>query len=66
MELKTIARIHTGFPEKFGIPRQSGLVETPGQIVFEHPYNNADLPYGFSDLILRNANLIYIFLCEGF
>lgn len=26
MELKEIAVIHTDFPEKFGIPRQSGLV----------------------------------------
>lgn len=42
MDLKTIARIHTGFPEKFGIPRQSGIVETPGYIVFEPPYNNPD------------------------
>ena len=49
MELKTIARIHTGFPEKFGIPRQSGLVETPGQIVFEHPYNNADAVRGLEE-----------------
>jgi tRNA (adenine37-N6)-methyltransferase len=27
MELKEIAVIHTDFPEKFGIPRQSGLVK---------------------------------------
>ena len=27
MELKTIAHIHTDFPEKFGLPRQSGLIE---------------------------------------
>ena len=42
MELKRIAHIHTNFPEKFGIPRQSGLVETPGQIIFEPTYNNPD------------------------
>ena len=42
MDLKTIAHIHTGFHEKFGIPRQSGIVETPGYIVFEPPYNNPD------------------------
>lgn len=42
MDFKTIARIHTDFSEKFGIPRQSGIVETPGQIVFEPPYNNPD------------------------
>lgn len=27
MEIEPIAHIHTGFPAKFGIPRQSGLVE---------------------------------------
>ena len=42
MELKRIAHIHTNFPVKFGIPRQSGLVETPGQIIFEPTYNNPD------------------------
>ena len=42
MELKRIAHIHTNFPETFGIPRQSGLVETPGQIIFEPTYNNPD------------------------
>ena len=39
MELKVIARIYTDFKEKFGIPRQSGLVEkTLGKIVFEKEY----------------------------
>ena len=28
--LKKIAVIHTDFPEKFGLPRQSGLAETRG------------------------------------
>lgn len=38
-ELKVIARIHTDFPEKFGIPRQSGLVKgAKGRIVFEPEY----------------------------
>ena len=36
--MKVIARIHTGFKEKFGIPRQSGIVETRGIIVFEEEY----------------------------
>ena len=49
MDLKTIARIHTGFPEKFGIPRQSGIVETPGYIVFEPPYNNPDAVRGLEE-----------------
>ncbi len=35
MEIKEIARIRTDFPEKFGIPRQSGRVaELRGEIVF--------------------------------
>jgi len=43
MELKTIAKIHTDFSEKFGIPRQSGLVkELKGEIVFEPEYRNPD------------------------
>ena len=49
MEFKTIAHIHTGFPEKFGIPRQSGIVETPGYIVFEPPYNNPDAVRGLEE-----------------
>ena len=40
--MKIIARIHTPFPEKFGIPRQSGLANVPGEIVFEKPYRNPD------------------------
>ena len=39
MELKEIAVIHTDFPEKFGIPRQSGLVGgLQGTIVFSPEY----------------------------
>lgn len=49
MKFKTIAHIHTGFPEKFGIPRQSGIVETPGKIVFEPPYNNPDAVRGLDE-----------------
>lgn len=43
MELKVIAHIETDFPEKFGIPRQSGLVrELTGTIVFDPEYRTAD------------------------
>ena len=31
MTLKVIAHIHTAFPTKFGIPRQSGLVDEPAR-----------------------------------
>ena len=47
--MKTIAHIHTNFPEKFGIPRQSGIVNTPGYIVFEPPYNNPDAVRGLEE-----------------
>ncbi len=40
--MKTIAKIYTDFPEKFGIPRQSGLVDLPGRIVFEKEYRNPE------------------------
>ena len=41
--MKIIARIHSEFPEKFGIPRQSGLVpDTRARIVFEPAYRNPD------------------------
>ena len=40
--MNIVARIRTGFPEKFSVPRQSGLVETEGIIVFEPGYRNED------------------------
>lgn len=41
--MEIIARIRTDFPEKFGIPRQSGLVEElRGTVVFEPKYRNPD------------------------
>ncbi len=42
MELKIIARIHTDFKEKFGIPRQSGIVGTRARIVFEPEYRRPE------------------------
>ena len=39
MNLQVIARIHTPFQDKFGIPRQSGLVQgCQSTIIFEEPY----------------------------
>ncbi len=47
MELKIIARIRTDFPEKFGVPRQSGLVGgLRGCIVFEPAYRTAEAVRG--------------------
>ena len=45
--MKVIARIHSDFPEKFGIPRQSGLVPAlRAKIVFEPEYRNPDARRG--------------------
>ena len=56
MELKVIAHIRNDFPTKFGLPRQSGLVEEiRGRIVFEKEYRNPDAlrgMEGFSHLWL--------------
>ena len=50
MELEEIAVIHTDFPEKFGIPRQSGLVEgLTGTIVFLPKYRNPDAVRGIEE-----------------
>ena len=39
--MKIIAHIYNGFEEKFGIPRQSGIVkELKGRVVFEPPYRD--------------------------
>ena len=39
LTVKVIARIYTDFGEKFGVPRQSGLVpELTGKIIFEPEY----------------------------
>jgi len=43
MELKIIAQVRTDFPAKFGLPRQSGLVEELcGKIVFEPLYQKPE------------------------
>ena len=48
--LKIIAHICTDFPEKFGVPRQSGLVkELTGRIIFEPEYRNIDALRGITD-----------------
>ena len=48
--MKTIARIHTDFPTKFGIPRQSGIIPSlQGRIVFEPEYRNPEAVRGLED-----------------
>ena len=49
-ELSVIAHIHTPYPEKFGIPRQSGLVpDTVGEIIFTPEYRNPDAVKGIEE-----------------
>lgn len=48
--MKVIARIHTDFPTKFGIPRQSGIIASlQGRIVFEPEYRNTEAVRGLED-----------------
>jgi len=48
--LIVVARIHTAFPEKFGIPRQSGLVPSlKGEIHFEGEFKNPDAIRGIEE-----------------
>ena len=50
VEMKIIARMKSDFPTKFGIPRQSGLVEQlRSTIVFEPEFRNADALRGIAD-----------------
>lgn len=49
-EMQVIATIRTDFPTKFGIPRQSGIVDTlRAKIVFEPAYRNPDALRGLED-----------------
>lgn len=48
--MKVIAHIHTDFPTKFGVPRQSGIIETlQGTIVFEPEYRNPEAVRGLDE-----------------
>ena len=48
--MKTIAHINTDFPTKFGIPRQSGIIESlKGTIVFEPEYRKPEAVRGLED-----------------
>lgn len=48
--MKPVARIQSDFPEKFGIPRQSGLVDSlVSRVVFEPEYQVMDAVRGLED-----------------
>lgn len=47
---EVIAHIRSDFPAKFGVPRQSGLIEElTASIIFEPPYRNMDAVRGLED-----------------
>ncbi|MBQ7840284.1 MAG: tRNA (N6-threonylcarbamoyladenosine(37)-N6)-methyltransferase TrmO [Lachnospiraceae bacterium] len=49
-KLIVVAKIHTDFKEKFGIPRQSGLVDSlKGEIHFEGEFKNPDAIRGIEE-----------------
>ena len=48
--MQVVARIHTDFKTKFGIPRQSGLVQAlQAKIIFEEPYRDPNAVRGIED-----------------
>ena len=47
--MQVIACIHTPFSQKFGIPRQSGLADTPGTIVFEPEFRDPNALRGLEE-----------------
>ena len=58
--MSPIAHIHSDFAEKFGVPRQSGLVEElEADIVFEPAYQNPDALRGLEDF--SHIWLIWVF-----
>jgi len=48
-EIEPIAVIHTQFPCKFGIPRQSGLTGTTARIVFEKKFRSREAVRGIEE-----------------
>lgn len=44
--LRQIGYIHSDFPEKFGVPRQSGLAQTKAELIFLPPFRQADAVRG--------------------
>ena len=48
-DITPIARIETPFGEKFGVPRQSGIADCPGRIVFEPAFRDPEAVRGLED-----------------
>ena len=49
-ELTPIARIRSDFPGKFGIPRQSGLIDAlKAEVVFEPPFRDVNALFSLDE-----------------
>ena len=59
MELKQIAHIENDYTDKFGIPRQAGLADVPGRVVFEPEYRREEAVRGLD-------GFDYVWLIWGF
>ena len=58
--MRVIARIHSDFSTKFGVPRQSGLVDAlESTVVFEPEYRNPDALRGLEDF--SHLWLVWVF-----
>lgn len=58
--MRVIARIHSDFATKFGVPRQSGLVDAlESTVVFEPEYRNPDALRGLEDF--SHLWLVWVF-----
>lgn len=57
--IRPVGRIHTDFPEKFGVPRQSGIAKTIGSVHFEREYRSLEA-------IRALEGFSYIWLIFGF
>lgn len=56
--MKIVAKIYNDFPEKFGVPRQSGLIPAlQARIVFEPEYRVADAVRGPGGIFSPLADL---------
>ena len=49
MNINVIGHVYNDFTTKFGIPRQSRLVDTPSRVVLEPPYNLPDAVRGLEE-----------------
>ena len=49
MNMNVIGHVYNDFSTKFGIPRQSRIVDTPSRVVLEPPYNLHDAVRGLEE-----------------